>query len=395
MMVMYDVNMQVEAICCVCSMLMDDGDVQERALRTLHRLPQRLVELLSHCSTIVQHAVVSAASSIMRITPSTRALLALHGCLANVVDLLGSSVAEVQEQAAEALHLLLTLDDDDCNVGGAGEVQGSTLADDAAELGAISSLLDMVTSGSPALMQAAGQCLRMFPQRAVASTGPCLQRLVQLMASPMPELVQGACTTAAYLARDDECQMQLMALRALPLLLHLLASNFLPNRAAALSVLANLLELPECQDQLRTLKGIPLIVSNLAAATAHRHLACLSLRNAAILAPNKAAIKDSGALPMLVALLKEGTETEQEHAAGALWHLSHDAGMKIALRDLGAFAPLVALARGGGRRQQVAALGCIWALAHGNANNKACLRSAGAVTAIAALLKEQVKQRKP
>ncbi len=74
----------------------------------------------------------------------------------------------------------------------------------------------------------------------------------------------------------------------------------------------------------------------------------------------------------------------------------------------GAFTPLVLLAKSGSRQQQVAAMGCIWALAHGNANNKvnlafskpptprdvtpeqACLRSAGAVTAIASLLKEQV-----
>jgi hypothetical protein len=74
----------------------------------------------------------------------------------------------------------------------------------------------------------------------------------------------------------------------------------------------------------------------------------------------------------------------------------------------GACTPLVLLAKSGSRQQQVAAMGCIWALAHGNANNKvnlalrkpptprdvtteqACLRSAGAVTAIASLLKEQV-----
>jgi hypothetical protein len=128
------------------------------------------------------------------------------------------------------------------------------------------------------------------------------------------DLVRSSCFTAAYLARDAECQAQLMALGILPILLQLLASDFLPDRSAALSVLANLLELPECQEQLRVLKGLPLITANLAAATgslvtntpcvmvshkvseltfdvAHRHLACLALRNAAVPAPNKSAIK--------------------------------------------------------------------------------------------------------
>jgi hypothetical protein len=44
---------------------------------------------------------------------------------------------------------------------------------------------------------------------------------------------------------------------------------------------------------------------------------------------------ESGALPLLVSLLKDGSEAEKEHAAGALWHLAHDSGIKIVLRELG------------------------------------------------------------
>ena len=36
-----------------------------------------------------------------------------------------------------------------------------------------------------------------------------------------------------------------------------------------------------------------------------------------------------------VAALKDGSEAEKEHAAGALWHLAHDSGIKIVLRELG------------------------------------------------------------
>ena len=156
-------------------------------------------------------------------------------------------------------------------------------------------------------------------------------------------------------------------------------------------------------------------------------------------------------MPLLVGVLKDGSDAEKEHSAGALWHLAHDSTIKIALRELGeaccmlssiaalsrlqgaafvpaapfsprgsarcsscyagAFAPLVLLAKSGSRQQQVVAMGCMWALAHGNANNKvnpallrntpapqditpeqACLRSLGAVTAIASLLKEQVSR---
>ncbi len=44
---------------------------------------------------------------------------------------------------------------------------------------------------------------------------------------------------------------------------------------------------------------------------------------------------ESGALPLLVSLLKDGCEAEKEHAAGALWHLAHESGIKIVLRELG------------------------------------------------------------
>ncbi len=116
---------------------------------------------------------------------------------------------------------------------------------------------------------------------------------------------------------------------------------------------------------------------------------------------------ESGALPLLVSLLKDGSEAEKEHAAGALWHLAHESGIKIVLRELGevvfvcglnslsccdylrrpwccvtkaltsragAFAPLVLLVKCGSRGQQTAAIGCMWALAHGNANNKVTSR---------------------
>lgn len=104
--------------------------------------------------------------------------------------------------------------------------------------------------------------------------------------------------------------------------------------------------------------------------SAHRHLACLALRNAAVLAPNKFAIKgpnpfktmsistrpiplslaitlnlilklfftsssECGALPLLVGVLKDGSDAEKEHSAGALWHLAHEFTIKIALRELG------------------------------------------------------------
>ncbi len=50
---------------------------------------------------------------------------------------------------------------------------------------------------------------------------------------------------------------------------------------------------------------------------------------------NNATPTESGALPLLVAVLKDGSAAEKEHAAGALWHLAHDSGIKIILRELG------------------------------------------------------------
>ncbi len=380
-------ELAVEAVSCVCALMTGDGHVMHHAVSVLPRLLDKLADMLSTGCSNMQYAIAALVDSMVDIRPVSAKRFARAHCVECLVGMLEPGVPAVQEQAALALKQLLKLEEEEEEEEEA-KVRDKSLVDITVELGAIGCLLDMVTSGHPSLMEAAGLCLRMFPQETIASTGSCLERLVYLAAQPQYDLVHSSCLTLAHLARDSVCQSDLMALHLLPILLSLLASNFLPNRAAALSVLANLLELSSCQEQLRLLKGIPLVVANLAAATAHRSLACLALRNAAILAPNKSAIKESGALPMLVSILKDGGDAEREHSAGALWHLAHDSGIKITLRELGVFVPLVALVKAGSRTQQAAALGCMWALAHGNANNKACLRSAGAITVVAALLKE-------
>lgn len=382
-------ELAVEAICCVCALMTGDGHVMQHAVCTLPRLLDKLADLLSTGCSNTQHAIAALVVSMVDLRPVSAKRFAREGCVECLVGMLEGDVAAVQEQAALAIKQLLKLEEEEEEGKDEEKVRDKSLVDITVELGAVACLLDMVTSGNPSLMEAAGLCLRMFPQETIASTSSCLERLVYLAAQPQYDLVHSSCLTLAHLARDSVCQADLMSLNLLPILLSLLASNFLPNRAAALSVLANLLELSGCQEQLRLLKGIPLVVANLAAVTAHRSLACLALRNASILAPNKSAIKESGALPMLVGILKDGGNAEREHSAGALWHLAHDSAIKIALRELGVFAPLVALVKGGSRAQQTAALGCMWALAHGNANNKACLRSAGAIAVVAALLKEQ------
>ena len=78
---------------------------------------------------------------------------------------------------------------------------------------------------------------------------------------------------------------------------------------------------------------------------AARALRNLAYKNAA----NRAAIREAGGIPPLVALLTNGAVGGQEQAARALWNLAFkNAANKVAIVAAGAVDPLYALARAGG-----------------------------------------------
>ena len=96
---------------------------------------------------------------------------------------------------------------------------------------------------------------------------------------------------------------------------------------------------------------------------------CEDNKNAA----NRAAIREAGGIPPLVALLTNGAVGGQEQAARALWNLAFkNAANKVAIVAAGAVDPLYALARAGGslKAAAVAALKMLkrhalaWALRH-------------------------------
>ena len=79
-----------------------------------------------------------------------------------------------------------------------------------------------------------------------------------------------------------------------------------------------------------------------------------------------------------MALAREGTEKQKEHAAAALGDLTLDnADNKAAIREAGGVPPLVALARAGTRTQKERAEFALRFLANGNEENKAAIRAAG------------------
>ena len=92
-------------------------------------------------------------------------------------------------------------------------------------------------------------------------------------------------------------------------------------------------------------------------------------------ADNKVVITKAGGIPPLVALVRDGTALQKEHAAGALWNLAGDTDNRVAIAQAGGIPPLVALARDGTAQQKKEAAGALARLA-GNTDNKVAIAQA-------------------
>ncbi len=64
----------------------------------------------------------------------------------------------------------------------------------------------------------------------------------------------------------------------------------------------------------------------------------------------------------MVALARDGTDTQKEEAAGAIFNLAAAAENKAAIREAGGLAPLIDLARQGTEGQKEEAAGALWSL---------------------------------
>ena len=99
-----------------------------------------------------------------------------------------------------------------------------------------------------------------------------------------------------------------------------------------------------------------------------------------------AAFRRKGGITALAGLLRLGGATSSE-SAGAIMHLTYHAGNGEAIREAGAIPPLIELLREGpSSAAATRAAGALSNLAHANAANAAAIRDAGGVEALVALL---------
>jgi hypothetical protein len=131
--------------------------VQQHALHALRDLPQKLAGLLSGTCSICHHAATALIANMMQLIPGTARVFAALGAAGSLVALLSSAVVNVRECAALALMQLLKAEQSSSDSSlETGRALESSATQSAVSLGAIGSLLDMVASGIPQLMQAAG-----------------------------------------------------------------------------------------------------------------------------------------------------------------------------------------------------------------------------------------------
>lgn len=100
---------------------------------------------------------------------------------------------------------------------------------------------------------------------------------------------------------------------------------------------------------------------------------------------NKALIAAAGGVPVLVALLQDGTDAPREKAVQVLLSMAR---IDCDISSAGAIAPLVALVQSGSDRQKEKAAGALANLACKNADAKVVIASAGAIPALVALIRD-------
>ncbi|XP_031250930.1 U-box domain-containing protein 38-like [Pistacia vera] len=114
-------------------------------------------------------------------------------------------------------------------------------------------------------------------------------------------------------------------------------------------------KLTRAKEDIRVSLCTPAVLSALKPLIASRYSvvqtnAIASLVNISLEKPNKVIIVRSGIVPLLIDVLKSGSDESQEHAAGALFSLALDDENKMAIGVLGALQPLMHALRAGSER---------------------------------------------
>jgi hypothetical protein len=104
--------------------------------------------------------------------------------------------------------------------------------------------------------------------------------------------------------------------------------------------------------------------------------------------PMRGALAAAGALPLLVAMLGDGTAEERAAAAKALGKLAHNKANKKAMAAAGAIEALVALVRDGDAQGKADAAAALWYLAFGEFAIKEAIMAAGAIKPLVALVRD-------
>ena len=119
------------------------------------------------------------------------------------------------------------------------------------------------------------------------------------------------------------------------------------------------------QDEVRESGGIPVLVwlardgADEQTLIAVGALRSLTHRNPA----NQDAVRECGGVPVLVGLARDGTEAQKDYAAAALWNITaNNPANKDAVRECGGVPVLVGLARDGTGAQKDNATGALQTL---------------------------------
>jgi hypothetical protein len=104
---------------------------------------------------------------------------------------------------------------------------------------------------------------------------------------------------------------------------------------------------------------------------------------------NQDAVRESGGIPVLVGLAKDGTEAQKENAAGALLSLTAgNLANQDAIHESGGIPVLAGLAKDGTEAQKESAAGALLSLTDGNRANQDAVRESGGLSVLVELAKD-------
>ncbi|KAL0477801.1 hypothetical protein AKO1_013824, partial [Acrasis kona] len=270
---------------------------------------------------------------------------------------------------------------------------GPDISSDLAECGALEKLYDMLEVEDPELLGNSTMCISIMSSSPDVATrirdNQMIGKIVSLMEHEDENVAQNAVGAVWNLGHENENRIILHQEDAISHVIRLLSSDSEEVIEKTLGALLTLAANETISADFREKGGFESLMVHLepeSRSTDKNTLyAIISFAVLAYEEKNKDAIRECGALQLLIDLLKTDNEQHLEKSTAAILNLTLNQGNRVAIRQLDGIAPLIELLFHPNANVQQNAAGALWNLSNDD-KNKTVIRTLGGLKPLLTLI---------